>query len=50
MDLEHNSAEIFGNGCPGFFFFLACCYSNKKLVCKISLDSLVLKDGEYLHL
>lgn len=33
-----------------FFLFCSCRYSNKKLVYKMSLDPLVLKDGECLHL
>ena len=32
------------------FFFFFCSYSDKKRVYKMSLDPLVLKDGEWLHL
>lgn len=53
MDLEFNSEDIFGYGCPGFFFFFFFALAGtaiKKLVYKMSLDPLVLKDGECLHL
>lgn len=50
MDLECNSGEIFGVPRGFLVIFLSCSCSNKKLLYKISLDSLVLKDGECLHL